>query len=67
MNCRTSKPTSGARSSNCTDPRKASNVPPCKASSAGFGAMLRAGSDNETGWRARQRRLSGWIRDRPLA
>eukprot|EP00969_Alexandrium_andersonii_P010975 477681-Alexandrium_andersonii.AAC.1 len=43
-NCRTSTIAAGIQSLHCAGPGTASNSPPCKASSAGFGVILRAES-----------------------
>eukprot|EP00969_Alexandrium_andersonii_P034406 1505565-Alexandrium_andersonii.AAC.1 len=55
LNCRTCKIASGVRSLNYVGPGTASHFPPCEASSARFGVILRAVSDgdDETGRWAR--------------
>eukprot|EP00969_Alexandrium_andersonii_P306375 13544234-Alexandrium_andersonii.AAC.1 len=58
--CRAYDSASGLQSLNCVGPGAASTGPPLKASSGGFGAMLRAESDgdDEAGQQARRRHVS---------
>eukprot|EP00969_Alexandrium_andersonii_P160813 7106635-Alexandrium_andersonii.AAC.1 len=60
MNCRSCALASGVRSLSCADPGTASHSPPCKASSARCGFIMRAApdGDDEKGRRARRRRSS---------
>eukprot|EP00969_Alexandrium_andersonii_P333201 14725760-Alexandrium_andersonii.AAC.1 len=59
---------SGIRNLSCAVPEQryqnGLQTPPCKASSGGFGVILRTESDgeDETGRRARRRRFSGGVR-----